>query len=76
LKVNKDTIENAAGESLIWDNLEQNVEMSVSYISEKADIDDPASRAEVIVRSYDKVYRLELAFRPHIEAFVETHGTL
>ena len=76
LKVNKDTIENAAGESLIWDNLEQNVEMSVSYISDKADIDDPASRAEVIARIYDKVHRLELTFRRHIEAFVETHGTL
>ena len=76
LKVNKDTIENAAGESLIWDNPEQNVEMSVSYISDKADIDDTASRAEVIARIYDKVHRLELAFRAHIEAFVETHGTL
>lgn len=76
LKANQDTIENAAGESLTWDNPEQNVEISVSYVSEKADIDDPASRAEVIARIYDKVHRLELAFRPHIEAFVETHGTL
>ena len=76
LKVNKDTIENAAVGSLIWDNLEQNVEMSVSHISDKADIDNPASRVEVIARLYDNVHRLELAFRPHIEAFVETHGTL
>ena len=76
LKVNKDTIENAAGESLFWDNQEQNVERSVSYISRKADIDDPASRAEVIARIYDKVHRLELAFRLHIRAFVETNETL
>ena len=76
LKGNKDTIEKAAGESLIWDNPEQKVEISVSYISQKADIDDSASRAKVIAKIYDKVHRLELAFRPHIEAFVETHGTL
>ena len=76
LKGNKDTIEKAAGESLIWDNPEQNVEISVSYISQKADIDDSASRAKVIAKIYDKVHRLELAFRPHIEEFVETHGTL
>ena len=76
LTANRDAIEEAAGESLIWDNPEQNVEMSVSYNSEKADIDDPASRAEVIARIYDKVHRLDRAFRPHIEAFVETHGTL
>lgn len=76
LKVNKDTIAKAAGEALIWDNPEQNVEISVSYISQKGDVDDSASRAKVIARIYDKVHRLELAFRPHIEEFVETHGTL
>ena len=74
LKVNQNTIENAAGEPLIWENPEQNVEMSVSYNSEKAYIDDSALRAEVIARIYDKVHRLDRAFRPHIEAFVETHG--
>ena len=61
---------------MIWDNPEQNVEMSVSNNSEKADIDDPALRAEVIARIYDKVHRLDRAFRPHIDEFVKIHGTL
>ena len=76
LKANQDTIEHAAVESLIWDNPEQHVEMSVNYNSEKADIDDLASRADVIARIYDKVHRLDRAFRLQIDEFVKIHGTL
>ena len=64
------------GEALNWDNPEQNVEVAVSYPPEPVDIDDIGSRAEVIAKVYDRVHRMDRAFRPHIEAFVETHGTL
>ena len=76
LQANQDAIENAAGETLNWYNPEQNVEISVSYSSEPADIDDPASRAEVIAKIYDRVHRMDRAFRPHIDTFVRKHGTL
>ena len=71
----KDGIEEVAGAPLIWDNPEQNVEMSIRYKPEKANIDDTISRVELLARIYDGVRCLDRAFRPHIEAFVETHGT-
>ena len=73
---NRDDIEKVAGETLIWDNPEQNVELSISYSPEPADIDDQTLRKAVIEQIYAKVHRLERAFRPHLEAFVATHGTL
>jgi hypothetical protein len=72
----KDDIEEAAGAPLIWENPEKNVEISISYEPEPVNLDDSISREATIGQIYDKVHRLELAFRPHIEAFVETHGTL
>ena len=72
----KDEIEEVAGAPLIWDNPEQNVEMSIRYKPETADIDDTTSRTELLARIYDDVHCLDRAFRPHVEAFVETNGTL
>lgn len=72
----KDDIEEAAGAPLIWENPEKNVEISISYEPEPVNLDDSISREATMGQIYDKVHRLELAFRPHIEAFVETHGTL
>ena len=72
----KDDIEEAAGAPLIWENPEKNVEISISYEPEPVNLDNSISREATIGQIYDKVHRLELAFRPHIEAFVETHGTL
>ena len=72
----KDEIEEVAGAPLIWDNPEQNVEMSIRYKPETANIDDTTARAELLARIYDDVHCLDRAFRPHVEAFVETNGTL
>ena len=72
----KDDIEEAAGARMIWENPEKNVEISISYEPEPVNLDNSISREATIGQIYDKVHRLELAFRPHIEAFVETHGTL
>lgn len=72
---NQSKIEKVAGEELRWDNPEQNVEKSISYSSEPADIDDPTSRATIIKKIHDKVHRLDRAFCPHVKAFVATHGT-
>ena len=72
----KDDVEEAAGAPLIWENPEKNVEISISYEPEPVNLDNSISREATIGQIYDKVHRLELAFRPHIEAFVETHGTL
>ena len=72
----KDEIEEVAGAPLIWDNPEQNVEMSIRYKPETANIDDTTSRTELLARIYDDVHCLDRAFRPHVEAFVETNGTL
>ena len=72
----KDEIEEEAGAPLIWDNPEQNVEMSIRYKPETANIDDTTARTELLARIYDDVHCLDRAFRPHVEAFVETNGTL
>lgn len=72
----KDEIEEVAGAPLIWDNPEQNVEMSIRYKPETANIDDTTARTELLARIYDDVHCLDRAFRPHVEAFVETNGTL
>ena len=72
----KDEIEEVAGAPLIWDNPEQNVEMSIRYKPETANIDDTTARTELLARIYDGVHCLDRAFRPHVEAFVETNGTL
>ena len=72
----KDEIEEVAGAPLIWDNQEQNVEMSIRYKPETANIDDTTARKELLARIYDDVHCLDRAFRPHVEAFVETNGTL
>ena len=72
----KDEIEEVAGAPLIWDNPEQNVEMSIRYKPETANIDDTTARTELLARIYDDVHCLDCAFRPHVEAFVETNGTL
>ena len=72
----KDEIEDLAGAPLIWDNPEQNVEMSIRYKPETANIDDTTARTELLARIYDDVHCLDRAFRPHVEAFVETNGTL
>ena len=72
----KDEIEEVAGAPLIWDNPEQNVEMSIRYKPETANIDDTPARTELLARIYDDVHCLDRAFRPHVEAFVETNGTL
>ena len=72
----KDEIEEVAGAPLIWDNSEQNVEMSIRYKPETANIDDTTARTELLARIYDDVHCLDRAFRPHVEAFVETNGTL
>ena len=72
----KDEIEEVAGAPLIWDNPEQNVEMSIRYKPETANIDDTTARTELLARFYDDVHCLDRAFRPHVEAFVETNGTL
>ena len=40
----KGEIEEVAGAPLIWDNLEQNVEISVRHKPEKANVDDTTSR--------------------------------
>ena len=72
----KDEIEEVAGAPLIWDNPEQNVEMSIRYKPETANIDDTTLRTELLPRIYDDVHCLDRAFRPHVEAFVETSGTL
>lgn len=72
----KDEIEEVAGAPLIWDNPEQNVEMSIRYKPETANIDDTTARTEMLARIYDDVHCLDRAFRPHVEAFVETNGTL
>ena len=72
----KDEIEEVAGALLIWDNPEQNVEMSIRYKPETANIDDTTARTELLARIYDDVHCLDRAFRPHVEAFVETNGTL
>ena len=72
----KDEIEEVAGAPLIWDNPEQNVEMSIMYKPETANIDDTTARTELLARIYDDVHCLDRAFRPHVEAFVETNGTL
>ncbi|MGC6497401.1 MAG: DUF4268 domain-containing protein [Candidatus Puniceispirillaceae bacterium] len=71
----KDEIEEVAGAPLIWDNTEQNVEMSIRYKPETANIDDATSRTALLARIYDDVHCLDRAFRPHIEAFVEINGT-
>jgi len=76
LKASRDEIEKVAGEPLNWDNPDQNVEISISYRPEPADIDDPEARQRVIEQIYDKVDRLHKAFRPHVESFVATHGPL
>ena len=72
----KDEIEEVAGAPLIWDNPEQNVEMSIRYKPETANIDDTTARTELLARIYYDVHCLDRAFRPHVEAFVETNGTL
>ena len=72
----KDEIEEVAGAPLIWDHPEQNVEMSIRYKPETANIDDTTARTELLARIYDDVHCLDRAFRPHVEAFVETNGTL
>ena len=72
----KDEIEEVTGAPLIWDNPEQNVEMSIRYKPETANIDDTTARTELLARIYDDVHCLDRAFRPHVEAFVETNGTL
>ncbi len=72
----KDEIEEVAGAPLIWDNPEQNVEMSIRYKPEMANIDDTTARTELLARIYDDVHCLDRAFRPHVEAFVETNRTL
>ncbi len=72
----KDEIEEVAGAPLIWDNPEQNVEMPIRYKPETANIDDTTARTELLARIYDDVHCLDRAFRPHVEAFVETNGTL
>ena len=72
----KDQIEEVAGAPLIWDYPEQNVEMSIRYKPETANIDDTTARKELLARIYDDVHCLDRAFRPHVEAFVETNGTL
>ena len=72
----KDEIEEVAGAPLIWDNPEQNVEMSIRYKPETANIHDTTARTELLARIYDDVHCLDRAFRPHVEAFVETNGTL
>ena len=72
----KDQIEEVAGAPLIWDYPEQNVEMSIRYKPETANIDDTTARTELLARIYDDVHCLDRAFRPHVEAFVETNGTL
>lgn len=72
----KDEIEEVAGAPLIWDNPEQNVEMSIRHKPETANIDDTTARTELLARIYDDVHCLDRAFRPHVEAFVETNGTL
>ena len=72
----KDEIEEVAGAPLIWDNPEQNVEMSIRYKPETANIDDTTARTELLARIYDDVHCLDRAFRPHVEAFVETNRTL
>ena len=72
----KDEIEEVAGAPLIWDNPEQNVEMSIRYKPETANIDDTTAGTELLARIYDDVHCLDRAFRPHVEAFVETNGTL
>ena len=72
----KDEIEEVAGAPLISDNPEQNVEMSIRYKPETANIDDTTARTELLARIYDDVHCLDRAFRPHVEAFVETNGTL
>ena len=72
----KDEIEEVAGAPLIWDNPEQNVEMSIRYKPETANIDDTTARKELLARIYDDVHCLNRSFRPHVEAFVETNGTL
>lgn len=76
LMANRDEIEKAAGEELNWKNPEQNVEISISCSPASADIDDPTLREAVIKQIYAKVHCLDKAFRPHVEAFVEKHGTL
>ena len=76
LMADKDEIEEVAGAPLIWDNPEQNVEMSIRYKPETANIDDTTARTELLARIYDDVHCLDRAFRPHVEAFVETNGTL
>jgi len=50
--------------------------MSIRYKTEKADIDDATSLTELLARVYDNLHCLDRTFRPHIEAFVETNGTL
>ena len=50
--------------------------MSIRYNPEKANIDDTTSRAELLARIHDDVHCLDRAFRAHVEAFVETNGTL
>ena len=72
----KDEIEEVAGAPLIWDNPEQNVEMSIRYKPETANIDDTTARTELLARIYDDVHCLDRAFRPHVKGFVETNGTL
>ena len=72
----KDEIEEVAGAPLIWDNPDQNVEMSIRYKPETANIDDTTARTELLARIYDDVHCLDRAFRPHVEAVVETNGTL
>ena len=72
----KDEIEEVAGAPLIWDNPEQNVEMSIRYKPETANIDVTTALTELLARIYDDVHCLDRAFRPHVEAFVETNGTL
>ena len=60
----KDEIEEVAGAPLIWDNPEQNVEMSIRYKPETANIDDTTARTELLARIYDDVHCLDRAFRP------------
>ena len=50
--------------------------MSIRYKPEMANIDDTTGRTELLARIYDDVHCLDRAFRPHVEAVVETNGTL
>ena len=76
MHAHKNEIEDVMGETLIWEKPAKNVEVSISLEPEPADIGDPAIRADIIERIFDKVHRFNSAFRPHLAAFVAKHGPL